>query len=51
MNYRFRGEDTLTNKIFHNSPSDIHELLEKRIGKKKEIKVTGETAPRMFTYI
>lgn len=30
------GEDTLTNKIFHNRPSDIHELLEKRIGKKKK---------------
>ena len=30
------GDNTLTNKISHNSPSDIHELLEKRIGKKKK---------------
>ena len=30
------GEETLANKIFHNRPSDIHELLEKKIGQKKK---------------
>jgi len=33
---RLPGKDTLTNKIFHNRPSDIHELSEKRIVKKKK---------------
>jgi hypothetical protein len=44
------GEDTPANKIFHNRPSDIHELSGKKIGKKKEGKVAGETTPGMLTY-
>ncbi len=45
------AEDTLANKIFHNRPSDIHELLEKKNDKKRSKSRRGNNSRNVHVYL